>query len=76
MHDSEVYVSELLFHNSSMVYAIIEKFVKRVKELVPNVQYIHFWTDSPTSQYRNKITFYLIQFVTKYGLKASWHLEL
>jgi len=56
-HSSYVYVSEVLHHNASMVISIIDKLVKTVKAVVQNIEYIHFWTDSPISQYRNKTMF-------------------
>lgn len=42
------------------MYAILKDIVKKVKEIVPNLTYIHYWTDSPSSQYRNKMAFYII----------------
>lgn len=56
-HKSIVAVSEVLHHNASMVQAIVDKVVGEVKSLVPDVQFIHYFTDSPTSQYRNKRIF-------------------
>ncbi|WAR29651.1 hypothetical protein MAR_003219 [Mya arenaria] len=53
---------EILNHNASMVSAIITKTVEAVKKLVPNLAMIHFWTDSPSSQYRNR-----------HGCRATWH---
>jgi len=50
-HSSYVYVSEVLHHNASMVVGIIHKLVKTVKAVVQNLEYIHFWTDTPSLQY-------------------------
>ena len=73
-HASMIAISEVLNHNTAMVHAIIEKVIKFVKRICPVVKYIHYWTDSPTSQYRNKIIFDMItQHQTLYELKASWH---
>jgi hypothetical protein len=74
MHRSMVVVSEVLNHNSSMVQSIIKKVIPWVKENSPNVNFIHYWTDSPTSQYRNKAIFDLVaRHPNLYGIKASWH---
>ena len=73
-HKSMVFVSEVLHHNASMVSAIIEKSVKRIKMLVPDLKFVHFWTDSPSSQYRNKSIFDMMcNFENEYGCKATWH---
>ena len=73
-HTSYVYVSEVLSHNAAMVMSIIDKIMGVVKSLVPSVVCVHFWTDSPSSQYRNKTIFDLIsKFPNLYGTLASWH---
>ena len=73
-HSSYVYVSEVLHHNAAMVISIIDKLIKTVKVLVPDLKYVHFWTDLPSSQYRNKTIFDVIsRFAELYGPHASWH---
>lgn len=73
-HDSIVFVSEVLQHNASMVLAIIKKVVEHVKKSDSNVKGMHFWTDSPTSQYRNKTMFDIIsRLKVEYGIMGSWH---
>lgn len=54
-HKSLVFVSKVLHHNAAMVYAIVKKLVNTVKNYVPELKHVPFWTDSPSSQYRNKI---------------------
>ena len=73
-HECMVVVSEVLNHNSSMVQAILEKVILWVKEVNPVVKFVHYWTDSPTSQYRNKMMFDVVANHSHlYGLDASWH---
>lgn len=72
-HSSYVYVSEVLSHNAAMVISIIDKVIAEVKQLIPNVNTVHFFTDSPSSQYRNKTIFDLVsRFPQRYGISASW----
>ena len=72
-HKSYVVVSEVLEHNATMVLAIIDKVMVKVKEICPAVEFIHYWTDSPTSQYRNKTIFDLVARHSElYDVKASW----
>jgi hypothetical protein len=56
------------------VYAIVKKLVNTVKNYVPKLKHVHFSTDSPSSQYRNKSVFVLItRFEVNHGCKVSWH---
>ncbi|KAK6169016.1 hypothetical protein SNE40_020147 [Patella caerulea] len=71
---SIVFVSDVMQHNTSMVHAIITRLMGVINEVCPSASNVHFWTDSPTSQYRNKTIFDLIsRFKTAFGLLASWH---
>ena len=72
-HKSIVYVSDMLSHNTSMVYTIIDELLPEIKTLIPDVQCIHYYTDSPFSQYRNKAIFHLIAtHQERYGITATW----
>lgn len=58
---------------TSTVWAIIDLIVPELRELNPDVNRMHFWTDSPTSQYRNKHIFYLVvHFPEFYHVQATW----
>ena len=70
---SYVAVSDVMSHNASSVYTILKKLVSLLKKEHPNLQAIHYLSDSPTSQYRNKTMF---QFVSmheeEFAIKAQW----
>ena len=69
-----MFVSEVLHHNAPIVYAIVKKLVNTVNNYVPELKHVHFVTDSPSSQYRNKSVFDLIsRFEVNHGLQASWN---
>lgn len=73
-HKSLVFVSEVLHHNAAMVSAIVNDVVGISKEYVTDLKQVHFWTDSPSSQYRNKSVFDLIsRFEESHNCRASWH---
>ncbi|WAR14247.1 hypothetical protein MAR_004352 [Mya arenaria] len=58
---------------TDMVLAIVEKVIAAGKMYVDNLEAIHFWTDSPTSQYRNKTIFNFISNLEKsHGITGSW----
>lgn len=72
-HRSVVGIFDVNMHNAEMVVAMITKLVPILKDEYPNLRFIHYLTDSPTSQYRNKSFF---KFITghseKFGLNARW----
>ena len=74
-HTSYVYISDDLNHNSSALVTFIKDMVEEIKiKIDPNVECLHYWTDSPTSQYRNKTIFQLIANHEKlFGIKAKWN---
>lgn len=52
----------------------IKEIVKDVKLLDPEIKCIHYWTDSPTSQYRNKTIFHLVaNHQETFGIDAKWN---
>lgn len=72
-HKSFVAVSDERAHNSFAVFAFIKTIIPRIKEMLPNLCKIHYLTDSPTSQYRNKKIMNLIaRHETIFEMKATW----
>jgi len=73
-HKNFVYVSDDLGHNFGMVYAIMKDIMREIKEVVGNLKMVHYWTDSPSSQYRNKSAFYVISnHQNLLGVPAIWN---
>ena len=72
-HKSFVYISDELGHTCSTVYAFLKDLVPRLRELIPELSCIHYLSDSPTSQYRNKSIFHIIaNHLQLFGAKGSW----
>ena len=70
-HKSSVTVSDVLSLNASTVFAFLrESIIDAAKKLVPEAVFIHYWTDSPTSQYRNNI---ISRHKELFGKAASWN---
>ena len=73
-HNSRVFVSDELGHNAGTVFAILKKLLSEMKLASPNLTHVHYYTDSPTSQYRNKTIFYIIsKHKSLFGVSASWN---
>ena len=73
VHTSYIYVSDTLSHNSGTVYAFLKRITDEVKSHHANIECIHYISDSPTSQYRNKAMMYVVaNHDSLFGFKASW----
>ncbi len=73
-HKNFVIVSDEMSHGPRTVITFIDQMMKELKEMDPNVQRIHYWTDSPSSQYRNKDIFHLVAtHRDRYGVPAVWN---
>lgn len=74
LHKSFLCVTDNRSHNSAAVLTFMKAVLPKVKLLVPGLKHVHYLTDSPTSQYRNRTMLYIVahhadMFV---GTKASW----
>ncbi|XP_069109647.1 uncharacterized protein [Argopecten irradians] len=73
-HQSVVLISDELAHNSATVVTFLTDIVEMTKAIDPDIQCIHYWTDSPTSQYRNKTIFHMVaNHEQLFGMKARWN---
>ena len=71
---SYVAVSNVLSHNATVVYTILKKLIPQLKTVYPAMSKIHYLTDSPTSQYRNKAIFkVLTDHNDHFGVEARWN---
>lgn len=73
-HKSLVVVSDELSQTSSTVCAIMKQVIAEVKAILPNIDMVHYMTNSPTSQYRNKQIFSIVaqHDIIFPGFRASW----
>lgn len=58
-------VSQCLRHDASAIWAHLLPMIKLAAEINPFIDTIHFQSDSPSSQYRNKHIFYIISVLHK-----------
>ena len=74
-HTSCIIISDCMVHNASTVVAFIkEVIIQKVKEICTDFNFLHYWSDSPTSQYRNKTIFSVIAHHRKlFGMSATWN---
>ena len=73
-HLSDVGVSNVLSHNAITVTTMLRKLIPAIQEEYPSLNTVHYLTDSPTSQYRNKTIFNLLSIHENEfgGVKARW----
>ena len=73
-HENRVYITNDLNHNSAAVVTFVKDLIERIKHENPDVACVHYCTDFPTSQYRNKTIFYLVaNHESLFGMKAIWN---
>ena len=73
-HQSFVFISDEPRHDARFVFALLRSLVPQLIQLIPELEYIRYWTDSPTSQYRNKTIFKIISCHSDYfKVPASWN---
>ncbi|XP_060564531.1 uncharacterized protein LOC132723774 [Ruditapes philippinarum] len=73
-HKSYVLISDEMAHCSSTVCTFLDHIIPELKILNPRLSFIHYWTDSPSSQYRNRYIFHtLARHKTIYNMGARWN---
>ena len=71
---SYVIVSNESRNDARFVHSTMEKMAIEIKNFVPQVTFYHYFTDSPTLQYRNKSIFKIISCHEEYfGAPAAWN---
>lgn len=64
-HASFGTVCDFLQHDAAAAWAYLEPVFPYLMELVPDVEIIHFMSDGPTSQYKNKRFLYVLKYFCK-----------
>ncbi|KAL3877297.1 hypothetical protein ACJMK2_035027 [Sinanodonta woodiana] len=71
---SIVAISDLININATAVHTILRKTIPVIKADYPALTVVHYLSDSPTSQYRNR---YIFQFLAyheeEFSIKARWN---
>ncbi|CAG2248624.1 unnamed protein product [Mytilus edulis] len=66
-------ISDELSHTAAAVLAFLRSLLPKLHELVPNMSCVHYISDSPTSQYRNRYIFNVVaEHVSLFNVPASW----
>ena len=68
-------VSDSLRHDAAAVWAYMQPVLKSLKASHPEITDLHFFSDGPTTQYRNKLNFFLLSTVVhELGFESgSWN---
>jgi hypothetical protein len=59
-HESFATISPSLRHDPSSIWAHLKPILLKLRETNPEIVDLHFYSDGPTTQYRNKQNFYLL----------------
>ena len=70
---SFVGVSEERSHGAATIYSFIAALIHKLRRTLPQLERVHFITDSPTSQYRNRTIISLLGlFPALFNMTATW----
>ena len=73
VHESFALVTDHRFHDAKTVFCFLKKLIPLISEIHPDLEFVHYITDSPTSQYRNSAIFSVVcKHQELFGVKASW----
>ena len=74
LHRSFIIVSDEMAHKAGTVIKFAKELIPTIKSIDPALETIHYWTDSPSRQYRNR---HIFNFVANhkqiYGITARWN---
>ena len=72
-HKSYIYCSDDTDHKAAAIFTIMRKLNEDLNVDLPLIDTLHYVSDSPTSQYRNKTLFQVVaHHQTLFGKKATW----
>lgn len=73
-HKSFVGISSDRSHSAPTTFAFLRKLVPEVLKIIPHLTKIHYISDSPVSQYRNKSIAKIVSHHEEYfqGIQATW----
>lgn len=67
-------VSDELAHATNTVLTFMRAVIPEIRTICPDASCVHYWTDSPTSQYRKKFIFTEVANHREiHGLAAKWN---
>ena len=73
VHQSYVFASIEHWHDTKFVFALLRKLVPVLFQLGLDLKFAHHWTNSPTSQYRNKTIFKVVSCHQEcFNVPATW----
>ena len=74
IHKSMAVILNESKRDAGTIFAILEKTIPYIKSNVENLNQAHYWTDSPTSQFRNKTMCSIVsRHEEHFGVKAAWN---
>jgi len=71
-HLNLCFLSEELQHDTTMVYLIQEKTMQIIKDIVPNLNNVEYFSDGCAAQYKNKSFYNLCMQKQDFGVEATW----
>lgn len=74
VNHSVVIVSDHIKHNAQTVLTFIKSVLPEIKRITGKCDKIYYWTDGPSSQYKNRTIFSIIEGHQElFGIECEWH---
>ena len=74
IHQSFCGVSDSLKRGPEAIWTYLEPIINDIKENYKNIEKIHFFSDGPSTQYRQKNNFFLFaKFISSHFLLGTWN---
>lgn len=74
VHKSYVFISDVNSHDTIFVFCVQQQLIMDVKQFLPDVCHIHYFTDGCASQYKNKKMFLnLMYHFDDFSVEATHH---
>lgn len=73
-HKSYCVLSDAMSHDSTAVYAFLSRLLVEIKEFLPGVRSVKYFSDGAASQYKNRFNMgNLSKHYSDFGIQAEWH---
>ena len=65
-------ISDCLSHDKFLALHFNKLIIERIRQLVPNLEQVHFWSDGCASQFKSKYCFYFLATEYPSDIRLTW----
>ncbi|CAF4238702.1 unnamed protein product, partial [Rotaria magnacalcarata] len=73
-HKSYCFISDCLIHTTVVVYTFQQELLKDIKQFLPHIKRVHYFSDGSAAQYKNRFNFInIVNHEKDFGLTCEWN---